>query len=92
MPVMPNSGCLRYYPDSIKESNICVRTIGGISTCNGDSGGPLVHKDGNNTTLIGITSFGYIYGCGCEVGWPGIFTRITSYLDWIEEHSGVVNN
>jgi len=56
----------------------------------GDSGGPLVfrEKDGNYTE-VGIVSFGHRYGC--EAGYPAVFTRVTSYLEWIETHTGIVN-
>ncbi|XP_017843769.2 brachyurin [Drosophila busckii] len=87
-PIMNNSGCSPWYVGLVHGTNICIKTTGGVSTCNGDSGGPLVLADGSNT-LIGATSFGISFGC--ESGWPGVFTRITSYLDWIEKHSGVVN-
>ncbi|KAH8364002.1 hypothetical protein KR084_001405 [Drosophila pseudotakahashii] len=86
VPIMSNTACNRWFFGLVLDTNICIKTTGGTSTCNGDSGGPLVLKDG---TLIGATSFGI--SLGCEVGWPGAFTRITSYLDWIEKHSGVVN-
>ncbi|XP_034133988.1 brachyurin-like [Drosophila guanche] len=88
VPIMKNSGCSPWYLGLIGSTNICIKTTGGTSTCNGDSGGPLVLADGSNT-LIGATSFGIAFGC--EVGWPGVFTRITSYLDWIEANTGVVN-
>ncbi|XP_017012400.2 brachyurin-like [Drosophila takahashii] len=88
VPIMANTPCNRWFLGLVADTNICIKTTGGTSTCNGDSGGPLVLADGSNT-LIGATSFGI--SLGCEVGWPGVFTRITSYLDWIEENSGVVN-
>ncbi|XP_018802104.1 PREDICTED: brachyurin [Bactrocera latifrons] len=87
VPVQSNTVCNRWFFGSIKPTHICIKTTGGTSTCNGDSGGPLVYNDGESTVLIGATSFGIIFGC--EIGWPGVFTRITSYLDWIEEKSGV---
>ncbi|XP_012156724.1 brachyurin-like [Ceratitis capitata] len=90
VPVLANTACNRYFLGSVKQSNICIKTTGGISTCNGDSGGPLVYNDGEDTVLVGATSFGILFGC--QIGWPGVFTRITSYLDWIEQHTGVVNN
>jgi len=88
VPIMNNSGCSPWYFGLVASTNICIKTTGGISTCNGDSGGPLIHNDGSNT-LIGLTSFGI--ALGCERGWPGVFTRVTSYLDWIEAKTGVVN-
>ncbi|XP_068913732.1 venom protease-like isoform X2 [Tenebrio molitor] len=49
--------------------------------CQGDSGGPL-QTEGNSTifSIVGITS----YGIGCGSKYPGIYTRISSYLNWIE--------
>jgi len=89
VPIMTNSGCNTWFIGSINPSNICIKTTGGYSTCNGDSGGPLVLADGSRT-LIGATSFGI--ALGCEVGWPGVFTRITSYLDWIHANTGIPAN
>ena len=83
---MTNRGCSTWFLGSVKSTNICIKTTGGFSTCNGDSGGPLVLAN-EERTLIGITSYGI--ALGCEVGWPGVFTRVTSYLDWIKEKSGV---
>ena len=56
-------------------------------TCGGDSGGPLqiYNKDQVHCmyTIIGITSFG---GSNCgAIGFPGVYTRVHHYLDWIEK-------
>ena len=48
----------------------------------GDSGGPLVCVENGRPVLRGIVSFGK--GCG-RPGLPGIYTRVNSYLDWIDE-------
>ena len=57
-------------------------------TCNGDSGGPLACIQNQTMILAGITSFGV--GCAWEhpnAGRiPGIYMRITSYLDWLSKH------
>ncbi|XP_017491691.1 PREDICTED: brachyurin-like [Rhagoletis zephyria] len=87
VPILENRVCNRWFLGSVKSTNICIKTTGGISTCNGDSGGPLVYNDGESTVLIGATSFGI--RLGCEMGWPGVFTRVTSYLPWIEAKSGI---
>ena len=49
----------------------------------GDSGGPFMCQlPGQNTwKLFGITSWGN--QCGA-VGSPGVYTRVISYLDWIQ--------
>lgn len=47
----------------------------------GDSGGPLLHQLANGRWVnIGIVSWGI--RCG-DPGYPGIYTRVNSYLDWI---------
>ncbi|XP_050792593.1 transmembrane protease serine 3 isoform X2 [Gopherus flavomarginatus] len=48
----------------------------------GDSGGPLACKDMNTWKLVGTTSFGM--GCA-EVNKPGVYSRTSSFLDWIHE-------
>ncbi|XP_039761182.1 serine protease snake-like [Pararge aegeria] len=63
---------------------------GGKDTCQGDSGGPLqmmpetvdckrsfpLHK------IVGVTSFGR--DCGRKMA-PGVYTRVSRYVDWIED-------
>lgn len=56
---------------------------GGRDTCQGDSGGPLQVRDSDNDCLFyvaAVTSFGKV--CGSTV--PGIYTRVPSFLNWIE--------
>lgn len=51
----------------------------------GDSGSPLAYKnpdDANTFEVIGIQSIGN----NCASGYPTIFTRVTSYLDWITSY------
>ena len=51
----------------------------------GDSGGPLVFRkiSGDPWYQVGIVSFGTPK---CGTGKPGIYTRISGYLDWISRH------
>jgi secreted trypsin-like serine protease len=54
----------------------------------GDSGGPLIYQeDDGRYTEVGIVSFGAT--AGCEKGYPAGFTKVTSYLDWIESNTGI---
>ncbi|KAK8766770.1 hypothetical protein V5799_006443 [Amblyomma americanum] len=56
-------------------------------TCQGDSGGPLmVQTRPNQWTLIGVTSWGN--GCGMR-DFPGVYTRISHFLNYIENTPSV---
>jgi len=48
----------------------------------GDSGGPLAYKNdhkGNTFELAGIISWGF----SCALGYPGVYTRVTEFISWI---------
>ncbi|KAH8273393.1 hypothetical protein KR018_008635, partial [Drosophila ironensis] len=65
------------------ESQMCAGDdTGERDTCQGDSGGPLLMLNGPLTYAVGITS----HGQGCASGPPTVYTRVSSYLDWIEGH------
>ena len=51
----------------------------GADACQGDSGSPIIDERG---VQMGIVSFGL--GCG-QVGIPATYTRISTYIDWIDE-------
>jgi secreted trypsin-like serine protease len=54
----------------------------------GDNGGPLVYLESDGTyTQVGIVSF--VSAAGCQQGHPAVFTRVTSYLSWIESNTGI---
>ena len=63
---------------------------GGRDTCQGDSGGPVYGNLGETEalTLIGLTSWGD--GCG-RAELPGIYTRVSAYLPWIDETIEAIN-
>ncbi|XP_004922188.1 serine protease snake [Bombyx mori] len=57
---------------------------GGKDTCQGDSGSPLQVASKDNQCIfhvVGVTSFGR--RCA-ESGYPAIYTRVASFIDWIE--------
>ncbi|XP_069974520.1 ovochymase-1-like [Penaeus vannamei] len=85
LPTMSNDQCMATYSDLITKNMICAGLeVGGKDSCQGDSGGPMVTLRASNRAQfeqIGIVS----WGAGCaEPGKPGVYTRITEYLTWIE--------
>ncbi|KAF4532015.1 hypothetical protein B566_EDAN014732 [Ephemera danica] len=90
--VITNEQCANWYGTlAVHDSNICTGTNNGTeATCSGDSGGPLVWFESDGIpTEIGIVSFGS--SLGCETRFPSAFTRVTSYLQWIQDNSGAVD-
>lgn len=85
-PTDPDCGDygVRYKPASMLCAGIA---LGGVDTCQGDSGGPLAINDGEDWFLAGITSWGD--GCA-EANFPGLYTRVTSYLGWILQNAFTV--
>lgn len=69
----------------VRDSTICAQGKNLESVCNGDSGGPMVLEEGGE--LIGIVSFGHVIGCHC--GKPQGFTRVTMFLPWIWQNTGI---
>lgn len=82
VPYVPLEQCQKLYSDSeshISQNMLCAGLvgIGGKDACQGDSGGPAVyHKE----VLVGIVSWGL--GCA-QARHPGVYVRITEYLNWI---------
>ncbi|XP_051021667.1 complement factor I [Acomys russatus] len=80
--------CSQFYSNRYYEKEmLCAGTDdGSIDACKGDSGGPLVCEDINNVTYIwGIVSWGE--NCG-RPEFPGVYTRVANYFDWISYHVG----
>ncbi|KAI5636488.1 trypsin domain-containing protein [Phthorimaea operculella] len=77
--------CAAYYTANfVRDTNICTSGNGGVGICTGDSGGPLTIRDQDRDILIGVTSF--MSTNGCEFGQPSVFTRVTSFIPWIQSH------
>ncbi|KAK2583861.1 hypothetical protein KPH14_001137 [Odynerus spinipes] len=75
----------RYMPQGLISNLLCAGVMeGGKDTCQGDSGGPLQRVLAYpycTYSIVGITSFGKF--CAFKNS-PAIYTRVSSYLDWIE--------
>lgn len=53
-------------------------------TCEGDSGGPLqtIRQHLDLSTVVGVVAT----GVKCGNNFPGIYTRVAHFIDWIESH------
>lgn len=87
MEAITRDECSTEWGWKMKETLICAHGLNSWNqtTCNGDSGNSLVAKENNQWTAYGIVSYG---APGC-VGKPKVFTRIASYLDYIQSVTGI---
>ncbi|XP_070167364.1 chymotrypsin-1-like [Polyergus mexicanus] len=74
--IYPQQLCKSVHSNVIN-SHICTFTKAGQGACHGDSGSPLVA----NGSQVGIVSFGR----PCAVGYPDVYTRVSSFTSWIIE-------
>jgi len=89
-PVMSRNTCKQVWnPLPIRDHMVCTYHDPDEYTpnvhgepCQGDSGGPLnCLVEGTSTWNVeGVVSF----GAGCGQRGPAVFTRVASYIDWIE--------
>jgi secreted trypsin-like serine protease len=83
VPYVDNAVCNEpaAYKGVIKAGMMCAGDRdGGIDSCQGDSGGPLVWRTSQGPTLVGVVSWGE--GCARKLKY-GVYSRVTSYTDWI---------
>ncbi|XP_017482672.1 PREDICTED: serine protease snake-like, partial [Rhagoletis zephyria] len=85
--VVGNEVCQTHYRDTnllplgLMDIQLCAQDRQfGRDTCQGDSGAPLILNIRHVPYVIGVTSF----GLGCATEAPGVYTRASKYLDWIE--------
>ncbi|XP_003739658.1 testisin-like [Galendromus occidentalis] len=86
LPLVNSSTCNQWYKQAGKKvrliaSQICAGYSSGIKdACQGDSGGPLMVHTGSRFKLVGVVSAGF--GCARPL-LPGLYTRVSFYMDWI---------
>lgn len=79
-----DAACGRYGGNFDAAIEICAGLPGGgVDSCQGDSGSPLVIDVAGTPVLGGLTSVGF--ECG-RADFPGIFTRITTFIPWLEQY------
>lgn len=89
IPVVPLRECSAPYRNLgmiVSSKQICAGGQADKDSCNGDSGGPLmrevVDSERNRRWMqLGLVSYG-TSRCG-QPGFPGVYTRISEYMDWI---------
>ncbi|XP_053692846.1 collagenase-like [Sabethes cyaneus] len=92
--VITNLACtVSLVTETILSEHVCTAgtddDAGNGSPCQGDSGAPLTILDSDGiTTQIGVFSFHSILGCAS--GRAAVFTRMSAYLNWIEDNSDVM--
>ncbi|GLV42437.1 uncharacterized protein CBL_03174 [Carabus blaptoides fortunei] len=64
-------------PTLVFNTQFCTYNRPGEGTCDADSGGPVVFMN----RVVGIVSFGK----KCAVGKPDVFTKVSAYIQWINE-------
>ncbi|XP_076668881.1 chymotrypsin-2 [Andrena cerasifolii] len=84
LPIISNQDCGRIW--DITDKHVCTAAGYGRDACQGDSGGPLIVLQLGVPLQIGIVSYG---DAGCPSNKPGVFSRITGYIDWIEQITGL---
>jgi secreted trypsin-like serine protease len=82
LPHYETKNCAKHWKANITEKHMCAGGEVGKDACKGDSGGPLHVLYNGLYMQVGITSFGETR---CEIGRPGVYTRVTEYMDWILE-------
>ncbi|XP_070554605.1 trypsin I-P1-like [Ptychodera flava] len=93
VPLLPFDLCNHSYSGGLSDNMMCAGYFsGGIDACQGDSGGPLVCMHGSSQEdpgrwyLVGVVSWGI--DCAAE-GYPGVYTVVKNYFDWIRTHGGI---
>ncbi|XP_063911246.1 trypsin-6-like [Zophobas morio] len=85
--VYPDDDCERIHAQTGPTNRTCHICAGvpqgGKGQCSGDSGGPLM-VDG---VQVGIVSWS-VKPCTVK-GYPGVFTKVSTYIDWIREKIGL---
>ncbi|CAH2094432.1 unnamed protein product [Euphydryas editha] len=86
VPVIKNESCQKIYKRAgrtITEKQLCAGGLESQDSCRGDSGGPLMGQVSSmeNWMAIGVVSYGPS-PCGLR-GWPGVYSRVTAFVDWI---------
>ncbi|XP_036220387.2 venom protease isoform X1 [Bactrocera oleae] len=91
VPIVTQQTCIQSYKATFQnlvftDQFICAGNSH-VDACQGDSGGPLMMPMLENGAyhyyILGLVSYGY--ECA-RPGFPGVYTRVASYIPWILNH------
>lgn len=89
--IVDNTVCEKTFGKAnVRETNLCLEGSAGRSSCQGDSGGGLHLELNGRKVVVGVVSFGA--AAGCTLNYPAVYTKVSSYLDWIQSKSGIQIN
>lgn len=96
MDLMPLNDCMKYkdhYVEDMNKDHICTRKTEGMP-CGGDSGSVIVSSKTNK--ILGVVSYVKDAENGIDIGYndcdsdiPVASSRISSYIDWISNKTGI---
>jgi secreted trypsin-like serine protease len=84
LTTMTNLACGLRFPGRIDTSHICTTGIQRRGFCDGEIGAPLVIERAGISFQIGIASL--FPNSGCDTGEPSVFTRVTSFMAFIQQN------
>ncbi|EDW04339.1 GH23851 [Drosophila grimshawi] len=90
--IIANDRCASIFGSSVVlASTMCAEGAVGsnMSTCSGDSGGPLIAYNSNAGRWIQIGINSFVAEDQCTAGLPSGYVRLTSFLDYISETTGL---
>ncbi|WP_094752135.1 trypsin-like serine protease [Psychromonas sp. CD1] len=85
--LLSDNACASVIGKDVTAYKLCASATNKDS-CQGDSGGPLMISTKIGWQQIGVVSSGR--GCA-EANFPGIYTRVAIYQDWIDKHVKYAN-
>ncbi|EDW75316.1 uncharacterized protein Dwil_GK19756 [Drosophila willistoni] len=90
--VIANDQCLAIFGAGVVlQSTLCCQGDAGskMSTCSGDSGGPLIMYDSSSSRYVQIGINSFVAEDQCTAGYPSGYVRLTSFLEYIADTTGL---
>ncbi|XP_057375476.2 transmembrane protease serine 11D-like [Daphnia carinata] len=84
--ILDNSQCKKQYQgeNDIVDHMLCAAAPN-TDSCQGDSGGPLLVQAAPESPWVQAAIVSYGIGCA-DQRYPGVYTRVTSFLPWIRRY------